>query len=85
MCEHTGFCELYPATRGEATAEVAADALVRFCLRWGTPDTIWAGRDTQLNNSEVVARVCTRLGIRSMTTRVPTIRMRWGSRSGNTC
>jgi len=68
MCEHTGFCELYSTARGEATAEVAADALVRFCLRWGTPDTIWAGRDTQLNNSEVVARVCKRLGIKSMMT-----------------
>jgi hypothetical protein len=52
---------------GQATAERAADALVVFILRWGTPDTMWQAHDSQLQ-SEVVRRVCERLDIKIMST-----------------
>ena len=67
MCEHTGFVELHPMETGQATAERAADALVVFILRWGTPDTMWQAHDSQLQ-SEVVRRVCERLDIKIMST-----------------
>jgi hypothetical protein len=67
MCEHTGFVELYPMEIGQATAERAADALVVFILRWGTPDTMWQAHDSQLQG-EVVRRVCERLDIKIMST-----------------
>jgi hypothetical protein len=66
LCEHTGFCELYPMDKDRATAEEVANALVKWSLRWGVSDTVWGGEDAQMA-SEVVRRVCKRLGITSMT------------------
>jgi hypothetical protein len=69
MCEHTGFVELYPVLEtGQATVEQAADALVVFILRWGTPDTMWQAHDSQLQSEVVIRRVCERLDIKIMST-----------------
>ena len=65
LCEHTGFCELYAADAGDATAEFVADCLVQWSLRWGLPETAWGGQDVQMSG-EVIARVCERLGIKCM-------------------
>jgi hypothetical protein len=63
--EHTGFCELYAADAGDATAEFVADCLVQWSLRWGFPETAWGGQNVQMSG-EVIARVCARLGIKCM-------------------
>ena len=65
LCEHSGFCELYAMDKNNATAEEVSNALVKWCLRWGVPESVWGGEDTQMM-SEVVRRVCARLGITMM-------------------